>query len=90
VAENSWTSDRQVVASLLDRQVVASLLQPEHFLTDGRSIHEGRFFLKVNKYKLSLRDNVQSTSDHFVSFRKHMGDETAFAKKKQEQEARPA
>ncbi len=49
-------------------------------LKGDRSICDGRFFLKVNRYKLSLRDNAQKSRYQVDSFRKHVAYATAFVK----------
>jgi hypothetical protein len=55
-------------------------IAPEYFLSDDRSICDGKLFLKVNRYKLFLRDNVQKPIYRLDSFRKHVAYATAFVK----------
>jgi hypothetical protein len=55
-------------------------IAPAYFLSDDRSSCDGTFFLKVNRYKLSLPDNAQKPSWQVDSFRKYVEDATAFVK----------
>jgi hypothetical protein len=59
-----------------NRQTIAS----EYFLSGDRSSCDGRFFLKVNRCKLFLRDNDRKFSYQVDSFRKHVAYATAFVK----------
>jgi len=49
-------------------------------LKGDRSSCDGTFFLKVNRYKLSLYENAQKLSNQIDSFRKHLEYATAFVK----------
>jgi hypothetical protein len=49
-------------------------------LKGDRSSCDGTFFLKVNRYKLSPRNNAQKSSYQVDSFRKHLACATAFVK----------
>jgi hypothetical protein len=49
-------------------------------LKGDRSSCDGIFFLKVNRYKLSLRNNTQKPSFNVDSFCKHLGYAAAFVK----------
>jgi hypothetical protein len=60
---------------MIGRRVIARLL-----LKADRSNCDGTFFLKVNRYKLSLRDNAQKSSYQADSFRNHVAYGTAFVK----------
>jgi hypothetical protein len=55
-------------------------IAPEYYLKGDRSSCDVTFFLKVNRYKLSLRDNGQNISYQVDSFRKHVAYATAFVK----------
>jgi len=55
-------------------------IAPDYFPSGDRSSCDGKFFLKVNSYKLSQCDNAQKPSWQFNSFRKYMGTATAFVK----------
>jgi hypothetical protein len=57
--------------------VIASLLQPDYYLKRDRSICDGTFVLKVNRYKLSMHDNAQPSSYQVDSFRNHVAYGTA-------------
>jgi len=61
-----WTIGRRAIARLL--------------LKGDGSICDGTFFLKVNRYKLSLYENAQKLSNQVDSFRKYVGYATAFVK----------
>jgi hypothetical protein len=52
----------------------------DNFLSGDRSNCDGTFFLKVNRYKLSLRNKAQMPSYQVDSFRKYVGYATAFVK----------
>jgi len=49
-------------------------------LKGDRSIYDATFFLKVNRYKLSLFDNAKKPSWQVDCFHKYMGYATAFVK----------
>jgi hypothetical protein len=55
-------------------------IAPEYFLSGDRSSCDGRFFLKVNRCTLSLRDDAQKASYQLVSFRQHLGHTATFVK----------
>jgi len=55
-------------------------IAPNYFLCGDRSICDGTFFLKVNRYKLSLYENAQMFSHQVELFRKYLAYATAFAK----------
>jgi len=57
-------------------QTIAS----HYFLSGDRSSCDGTFFLKVNRYKLPMRDNAQKPSWQVDSFPKYVGYATAFVK----------
>ena len=60
--------------------VIARLLHPDYYLKRDRSICDGTFVLKVNRYKPSLHDNAQQSSYQVDSFRNHVAYGTAFVK----------
>jgi len=66
---------RQSSNSLSPEPVIARLL-----LKGDRSSCDGTFFLKVNRYKLAMRDNAQKPSWQFDSFRKYVENATVFVK----------
>jgi len=55
-------------------------ISPVFFLSGDRSSCDGTFFLKVNRYKLSLRNNAQKPFWQVDSFRKSVGYATTFVK----------
>ncbi len=55
-------------------------IAPVFFLSGDRSICECTFFLKVNRYKLFLRNNAQKPFWQVDAFRKSVGYATAFVK----------
>jgi hypothetical protein len=55
-------------------------IAPDYFLSGDRSSCDGTFFLKVNRYKLSLYENAKKLSNQVDSFRKYVRYATAFVK----------
>jgi hypothetical protein len=55
-------------------------IAPDDFLSGDRSSCDATFFLKVNKYKLSLYEYTQKISNQVDSFRKYVGYATASVK----------
>jgi hypothetical protein len=55
-------------------------IAPNYFPRGGRSSCDGRFFLKVNRYKLYLRDTAQKAFYQVDSFREHVVYATVFVK----------
>jgi hypothetical protein len=55
-------------------------IAPDYYLKRDRSSCDGRFFLEVNKYKLTQRDNAQNSSYQVDSLRKHVEHATVFVK----------
>jgi len=55
-------------------------IAPVFFLSGDRSSCDGTFFLKVNRYKLSLCEDAQKPSWQVDSFRKCVEYATAFVK----------
>jgi hypothetical protein len=55
-------------------------IAPDYFPSGDRSICDGTFFLKVNRYNLSQCGNAQKPSWQVDSFRKFVEYETAFVK----------
>jgi hypothetical protein len=55
-------------------------IAPDFLLSGDRSSCDGTFFLKANRYKLSLYENAQKLSNQVDSFRKYVENATAFVK----------
>jgi len=55
-------------------------IAPDYFLSGDRSCCDDTFFLKVNRYKLSLCEDSQKPSRQVDSFRKYAVYATAFVK----------
>ena len=55
-------------------------IAPDYFLSGDRSSCDSTFFLKVNRCKLSLRDDALKPIYEVDLFRKYVGYATAFVK----------
>ena len=55
-------------------------IAPDYYLKADRSICDGTFFLKVNRYKPSSRDDAQECFYDVYSFRNHVAYATVFVK----------
>jgi hypothetical protein len=63
-----------------NKQSNSQTIAPDYYLKRDRSSCDVTFFLKVNRYKLSLLDNAHKCFFQFDSFRKHVACAAVFVK----------